>query len=77
MLELFGQIEEAVGVIRQRWAGRPRAGIILRTGLGGLVDEIEVEASLDYAEIPHFLRSTGTSAHRWGWWKFRTVPDEW
>ncbi len=63
MLELFGQIEEAVGVIRQRWAGRPRAGIILGTGLGGLVDEIEVEASLDYAEIPHFLRSTAAS-HR-------------
>jgi purine-nucleoside phosphorylase len=63
MLELFGQIEEAVAVIRQRWAGRPHAGIILGTGLGGLVDEIEVEASLDYAEIPHFLRSTAAS-HR-------------
>lgn len=63
MLELFGQIEEAVGAIRQRWAGRPRAGIILGTGLGGLVDEIEIEASLDYAEIPHFLRSTAAS-HR-------------
>ena len=63
MLELFGLIEEAVAVIRQRWAGRPHAGIILGTGLGGLVDEIEVEASLDYAEIPHFLRSTAAS-HR-------------
>jgi purine-nucleoside phosphorylase len=63
MLELFGQIEEAVAVIRQRWAERPHAGIILGTGLGGLVDEIEVEASLDYAEIPHFLRSTAAS-HR-------------
>lgn len=63
MLELFGQIEEAVGVIRQRWAVQPRAGIILGTGLGGLVDEIEVEASFDYGEIPHFLRSTAAS-HR-------------
>ncbi|MFM7070783.1 MAG: purine-nucleoside phosphorylase [Planctomycetota bacterium] len=63
MLELFGQIEEAVGVIRQRWAVQPRAGIILGTGLGGLVDEIEVEASFDYGEIPYFLRSTAAS-HR-------------
>jgi purine-nucleoside phosphorylase len=63
MLELFGQIEEAVGVIRQRWAVQPRAGIILGTGLGGLVDEIDVEASFDYEEIPHFLRSTAAS-HR-------------
>jgi purine-nucleoside phosphorylase len=33
------------------------------TGLGGFVDEIEVEAAIDYEEIPHFLRSTATS-HR-------------
>jgi purine-nucleoside phosphorylase len=63
MMELYGQIEDAVAAIRSKWGVAPRAGIILGTGLGGLVDEIEVEAALDYEEIPHFLRSTATS-HR-------------
>ena len=63
MLELYARIEEAVSTIKSKWDGTPGAGIILGTGLGGLVDEIEVEASLEYDEIPHFLRSTATS-HR-------------
>ena len=63
MLELFDQIEEAVQFIRQRWSGQPKAGIILGTGLGGLAEDIELEASLDYEEIPHFPRST-TVGHR-------------
>ena len=63
MLELYGQIEEAVNTIQEKWNVKPHAGIILGTGLGGFVDEIEVEATLDYDEIPNFLRSTATS-HR-------------
>tara|TARA_B100000809_G_scaffold228175_1_gene241003 strand:+ start:583 stop:1413 length:831 start_codon:yes stop_codon:yes gene_type:complete len=61
MLELFGQIEEAVAVIRSRWDGTPHAGIILGTGLGSLVEEIEVQESFDYGEIPHFPQSTAIS----------------
>ncbi len=61
MLELHGQIEEAVGVIRSRWESQPHAGIILGTGLGSLVEQIEVEASFDYGEIPHFPQSTAIS----------------
>lgn len=63
MLELYGQIEDACQTIRSEWDKTPRAGIILGTGLGGLVEEIEVEATLDYEAIPHFPRSTATS-HR-------------
>ena len=63
MLELYGQIEAAVAAIKAKWDKTPRAGIILGTGLGGLVDEIEEEASLDYEEIPNFPRSTAIS-HR-------------
>src|SRR5947209_8654253 len=54
MPELYDQIQEAVRAIRARWSGRPRVGIILGTGLGGLAEEIDAEASLDYADIPHF-----------------------
>ena len=63
MLELFGQIEAAVTKIREAWSGRPHAGIILGTGLGGLVEQIQVEAAIDYETIPHFPRSTAIS-HR-------------
>ncbi|HTN77115.1 MAG TPA: purine-nucleoside phosphorylase [Pirellulaceae bacterium] len=63
MLELHAQIEAAVAAIRNVWQGVPHAGIILGTGLGGLVKSIEIEASLEYEEIPHFPKSTATS-HR-------------
>jgi purine-nucleoside phosphorylase len=58
MAELFDQIQEATQAIRARWAGRPRVGIILGTGLGGLVEEIAIEAAIAYGDIPHFPVST-------------------
>jgi purine-nucleoside phosphorylase len=51
-------IEEAVSFIRTRTKLVPEVGIILGTGLGGLVREIDIEATIDYAEIPHFPVST-------------------
>lgn len=51
-------LEDAVGFIRGRTAAEPRVGIILGTGLGGLVREIRIEEAIDYAEIPHFPLST-------------------
>ncbi len=63
MLELYGQIEEAADVIRAAWDHVPHAGIILGTGLGGLVEEIEIQATLEYDAIPHFPSSTAVS-HR-------------
>ena len=54
MSALYDQIQQAVQAVRAHWSGRPRVGIILGTGLGGLVGEIEVEASLAYGDIPHF-----------------------
>ncbi len=61
MLDLHDKIEEAIGVIRKRWTATPKAGIILGTGLGPLAEKIEVEASIDYADIPHFPSSTALS----------------
>lgn len=51
-------IEEAVAYIQQQISFRPKIGIILGTGLGQLVDKVEVEASIAYDQIPHFLTST-------------------
>jgi len=36
----------------------PRVGILLGTGLGGLAEAVEVEATIPYEEIPHFPHST-------------------
>ncbi len=58
MHELATQIAEATDVIQARWGGRPYAGIILGTGLGSLAGQIQTEATLDYALIPHFPQST-------------------
>jgi purine-nucleoside phosphorylase len=63
MLDLAEKIDQACQTIRARWKKAPHAGIILGTGLGGLTEEIQVEAEFDYEEIPHFLKSTATS-HR-------------
>jgi purine-nucleoside phosphorylase len=63
MLELAAQIAEAAATIRAGWDVVPRAGLILGTGLGDLASHIEVHATWDYAEIPHFAVSTATS-HR-------------
>ncbi len=63
MLDLYEKIETAVVAIRQHWSKQPHAGIILGTGLGNLVDQIDVEATIDYDSIPHFVDSTAIS-HR-------------
>ncbi len=61
MSEMYEQIEQAKTAIQSRWHARPLVGIILGTGLGGLVDEIECEAAIPYGDIPHFVHSTAPS----------------
>jgi purine-nucleoside phosphorylase len=63
MTELHKHIDEAVTSLRTRTQAIPRIGIILGTGLGGLVKEITAETVIDYAEIPHFPVSTVESHH--------------
>jgi purine-nucleoside phosphorylase len=61
MPELYDQIQEAAAAVRARWPGKPRAGIILGTGLGALTQDIAADAAIPYEEIPHFARSTAPS----------------
>jgi len=51
-------LREAADAVRARSARTPTVGIILGTGLGGLAEEMEVEESVPYGEIPHFPLST-------------------
>ncbi len=52
------KIEEAADYIRQQGINEPGIGIILGTGLGNLVEKVEIEITLDYKDIPHFPVST-------------------
>lgn len=52
------QMQETVNFIKSVYPGRPCAGMILGSGLGNLVNEIEIEAEIPYGEIPHFPVST-------------------
>lgn len=55
---MLDKIKEAVSYIQGTYAEAPEIGVILGTGLGGLVKEIEIEKSIEYSDIPHFPLST-------------------
>lgn len=55
MLEI---LNETVNFVKSKIKEAPDAGIILGTGLGGLVREIETIAEISYNEIPNFPVST-------------------
>jgi purine-nucleoside phosphorylase len=55
---LYDKVQEALQFIRSRTNIKPQFGIILGTGLGGLTNEIQVELSIPYGEIPYFPSST-------------------
>ena len=55
MLEL---IHNSVEYLKKATDFQPEIGIILGTGLGGLVDEIKTEKSISYKDIPNFPVST-------------------
>jgi purine-nucleoside phosphorylase len=52
------RVEQAADVVRSRFNRRPDVAIVLGTGLGGLASRIEVEATIDYTDIPGFPLST-------------------
>ncbi len=52
------KVNSAADFIRSQVKESPEYGIILGTGLGGLVKEIEVSASIPYDSIPNFPVST-------------------
>jgi len=63
MLDLYDKIQDSKAAILAKWNFKPRVAIVLGTGLGGLVEDIEIEATIEYGDIPHFPKSTATS-HR-------------
>ena len=57
---MLPRIERIAEYLKQVTGAHPTTGIILGTGLSGLGNEIEVEHSIPYGEIPEFPVSTVT-----------------
>jgi purine-nucleoside phosphorylase len=58
MLHQIPKIAEAAAFIQKSWPTKPRAGIILGTGLGDLAESIQSPVKIPYKDIPHFPVST-------------------
>ena len=63
MSKLISNINETLEVIRKHTSEKYPIGIILGTGLGGLVKEINIKHQIDYEDLPHFPISTVESHH--------------
>lgn len=57
-MTLFDKIQTTTAFIQQKIKSQPKVGIILGSGLGGLVDMIDKETELHYGDIPNFPVST-------------------
>ena len=55
---MLKKIKESAEFLEKKTNCHPQVGIILGTGLGGLVSEIEIEHSISYEDIPNFPLST-------------------
>ncbi|MEM7039943.1 MAG: purine-nucleoside phosphorylase, partial [Bacteroidota bacterium] len=74
MITQIEQINEALNYIRKQYKDTPEVGIVLGTGLGGLVSEINIEKEIAYNFIPHFPVSTVES--HFGKLIFGTIGDK-
>lgn len=60
-MSLYERIQTTLQFIRQKTDFQVDFGIILGTGLSQLAEEIEVVATFDYSELPHFPNTTVAS----------------
>ncbi len=58
MSDLLNRLQETVAFIKTKVNVQAKVGVILGSGLGNLTEEVAVEVSIPYAEIPHFPTST-------------------
>ena len=56
--KLSKQFEETAKFLKKEYKSIPQVGIVLGSGLGNFVQEIEVEKEVAYEDIPHFPVST-------------------
>ncbi|MEN8857865.1 MAG: purine-nucleoside phosphorylase [Flavobacteriaceae bacterium] len=52
------QLQETTDFLLSKGFQKPAIGIVLGTGLGQLVNDIDIEQEIAYADIPHFPQAT-------------------
>jgi purine-nucleoside phosphorylase len=52
------QLQETLDFLKSKGITKPQIGIVLGTGLGKLIDEINIEKEISYADIPNFPQTT-------------------
>lgn len=55
---MLQKIDETISFLKKQTDIKPDVGIVLGTGLGGLVNEIKIKTEIGYEEIPNFPVST-------------------
>ena len=55
---MYHKIQEATAYIQSITSVKPKVGLILGSGLGVYVDQIEDKTVIPYADIPHFHETT-------------------
>ena len=55
---MWNQVQETVNFIKEKTNFSPEYGVILGSGLGSFTDDIQIEFSLSYSDIPNFPIST-------------------
>ncbi|MGQ1889304.1 purine-nucleoside phosphorylase [Thermophagus sp. OGC60D27] len=55
---MLKEIKETASFLRKHYSPAAETAIVLGTGLGGLVKEIDIQATIAYQEIPNFPVST-------------------
>lgn len=55
---MWDQVQETVHYIKAKTGFTPEYGVILGSGLGSFTDDIQIEVTLPYTEIPNFPVST-------------------
>lgn len=60
---MLQRIKETASFLQTKIDFKPQVGIVLGTGLGGLVKEIDIYTEFDYEDIPNFPLSTVDGHH--------------
>jgi len=71
---MWNKVQETVSFLKKEGFSNADFGIVLGSGLGGLVDSISVEQRIPYARIPNF--STSTTAGHSGFLIFGTLSGK-
>jgi purine-nucleoside phosphorylase len=55
---IIQQLNETITYIKTKYPGQPSIGVVLGSGLGNLIKEIEIELEIGYEDLPNFPVST-------------------